>query len=156
MFHQFDSNHDGILSADDVAAIFSIVPDPSLPPWNPVRAQAADVFAGCFSFFIAKRASSIIKHYRSSPRESDSGPMDLSQSLSASGITICSATSLPTVDIGMIHPVSKPMSFLILGLDGPVAHDFGYITVGSSFGTLSPWTRGGWPPSQRQTPRNVD
>jgi hypothetical protein len=67
-----------------------------------------------------------------------------------------SATSLPTVDIGMIHPVSKPMSFLILGLDGPVAHDFGYITVGSSFGTLSPWTRGGWPPSQRQTPRNVD
>jgi hypothetical protein len=84
VFPQFDSNHDGILSADDVAAIFSIVPDPSLPPWNPVR--AADVFAGCFSSPKEPPPSSST----SSPRESDSGPMDLSQSLSASGITICS------------------------------------------------------------------
>ena len=36
-----------VLSADDVAAIFSIIPEPSLPPWHPVRAR--EVFEGCFS-----------------------------------------------------------------------------------------------------------
>ena len=34
---------------DDVAAIFSIIPEPSLPPWHPVRAD--EVFEGCFSLY---------------------------------------------------------------------------------------------------------
>jgi len=109
MFHQFDSDHDGILSADDVAAIFSIIPEPSLPPWHPAR--AGEVFEGCFSLpKVPPPASGT-----GSPREgSDSEPMALSQSLSASGITICSASSLPTVDMSsaMMHPVSQPMTFL--------------------------------------------
>jgi GTPase SAR1 family protein/Ca2+-binding EF-hand superfamily protein len=113
MFQQFDSDHDGILSADDVAAIFSIIPEPSLPPWHPVR--AGEVFEGCFSLPKVPPPSSSSSGSSGSPREgSDSDPMTLSQSLSASGITICSASSLPTVDISssaMMQPVSSPLTF---------------------------------------------
>jgi Ras family protein T1 len=109
IFHQFDSDSDGVLSAEDVAAIFSIVPDPTLPPWHPARAP--DVLEGCFSMPKQRKSSS----GPGSPTSGSSDePMAMSQSLSASGITICSATSLPTVDVSslMQQPISKPLSFL--------------------------------------------
>lgn len=116
MFYQFDSNHDGILSADDVAAIFSIIPEPCLPPWHPVRAPK--VFEGCFSLPKVLPPSSGSGSSREGS-DASSGeqqqPMALSQSLSTSGITIISASSLPTVDMSsssLTHPVCQPMTFL--------------------------------------------
>ena len=114
MFHQFDSDHDGILSVDDIKEIFSIVPEPSLPPWHPLRASV--LFNGCFSLPKIPKSSD-------SPRlesPADSGdqapPLSMSQSLSTSGITIVSGDTFPTVDMSAIHrgmhAVSKDLSFL--------------------------------------------
>jgi len=48
MFHQFDSNGDGILSSQDILNIFSVIPEPySLPPWHSLRAP--NIFRSCFS-----------------------------------------------------------------------------------------------------------
>lgn len=118
-FAQFDSNHDGVLSPEDVATIFSILPEPSLPPWHPVRAPK--VFEGCFSLpkAVLPPSSSSGNASGGSSEEGlheEEQPMALSQSLSASGITICSASSLPTVDISSSSSstlqVSQPMTFL--------------------------------------------
>lgn len=48
VFHQFASNNrDEILLPKDVLSIFSILQQPSLPPWHPFRVN--DVLKGCYS-----------------------------------------------------------------------------------------------------------
>mmetsp|Transcript_41485 Transcript_41485/g.125676 ORF Transcript_41485/g.125676 Transcript_41485/m.125676 type:complete len:931 (-) Transcript_41485:133-2925(-) len=99
VFHQFDSNSDGVLSTDDVLSIFSIVPEPSLPPWHPLRSPS--VLKGCLSTPTAdvNPPTSPRSGSPSSP-SSGSGHVESPSSppLSASGITILSAASLPSVD----------------------------------------------------------
>lgn len=89
LFHQFDSDGDGILSSDDIKEIFSIVPGHSLPPWHPLRAR--ELLKGCFS--LPKNT------YDSTIQEDNSkiSPDQMDFSLSASGITIASAGTFPTV-----------------------------------------------------------
>jgi len=113
LFHQFDSDHDGKLSSDDLIAIFSILPEPSLPPWHPV--QAPEVFKNCSGMpKIPLRGSS----RPDSPGGSggtggESVALAMSQSLSASGITILSSDSVPTVNMGTLHhSLSAPLSYL--------------------------------------------
>jgi Ras family protein T1 len=103
LFLQFDSDHDGVLSAEDVHAIFSILPPPALPPWHPQR--ATDVFQGAFS--LPRHVPGL------SPVSSSSSWVPSSQaaavgtaavattpiSLSSSGISVLSASdSLPSLD----------------------------------------------------------
>jgi Ras family protein T1 len=110
LFLQFDSDHDGVLSPEDVQAMFSIVPQPSLPPWHPVRAPV--LFRGCFGLPKIPPAS----NSPGSESPGEPAPMGMSQSLSASGITIVSGDSFPTVDLSNVHrsmhPISKQLSFL--------------------------------------------
>ena len=84
LFHQFDSEKAGSLSGENLAEIFSIVPGPALPPWHPVRAEK--LLKGCFSVPVFGRDGAGC---------SSSGGLELS--VSASGITIASAASLPTL-----------------------------------------------------------
>lgn len=52
LFHQFDSNHDGILSNDDIRMMFSLLSPPqhaTLPPWHPKRSQQLFDNKSCFS-----------------------------------------------------------------------------------------------------------
>jgi Ras family protein T1 len=111
LFHQFDSDFDGVLSLKDIDAMFSIMPNPSLPPWHPIRCQA--LFRECFS----------LPRMPSSPMTTESErsgdvPLSMSQSFSASGITIVSGESFPSVDISSgsrvldTNVLSKPLSFL--------------------------------------------
>eukprot|EP00980_Cylindrotheca_fusiformis_P030464 scaffold24860_cov122-Cylindrotheca_fusiformis.AAC.5 len=110
VFHQFDSDHDGILSLEDMERIFSIIPNPSLPIWHPIRSVGQ--FQGCFSL---PKMPSDPAGSGSVPRVQD---ISMSQSLSASGITIVSGDSFPTVDMSSVsqtldtNVVSKPLSFL--------------------------------------------
>lgn len=107
MFHQFDSDHDGVLSLDDMDAIFSIIPEPSLPPWHPIRSR--DLFGESFS-----RPMMPYSELPSS-ESADSSSLGISQSLSASGITIISNESFPSVDISSIDKatlLSTPLTFL--------------------------------------------
>jgi Ras family protein T1 len=113
LFHQFDSDHDGVLSLQDIETIFLIVSDPSLPLWHPIRAH--EEFHGCFSLPRMPSSSP------SSPRSESSGegaPLSMSQSLSTSGITIVSGETFPSVDISSFsginntNVISKPLSFL--------------------------------------------
>jgi GTPase SAR1 family protein len=110
LFHQFDTDHDGVLSLEDINAIFSIIPNPSLPLWHPLR--SAGLFQGCFS--LPKMLSSPA----SSSQETSGDDLTMSQSLSTSGITIVSGESFPTVDMSSTghsmdsNVVSKPLSFL--------------------------------------------
>jgi Ras family protein T1 len=110
MFHQFDSDNDGVVSADDILSMFSILPPPALPPWHPAR--ASKLFGGCFS--LPKEVASDISP-RSSSNFSESlivPAVAMSQALSNSGLSILSASdSLPSVDLNM-HTASKPLSFL--------------------------------------------
>lgn len=110
IFHQFDSDHDGILSLDDLNEVFSIVRSPSLPIWHPIRSLGH--FQECFS--LPKMPS-----VPGSPFTEDSGEdISMSQSLSASGITIVSGDSFPTVDMSAVsqtmdtNVVSKELAFL--------------------------------------------
>lgn len=111
LFHQFDSDHDGVLSLEDINTIFRIIPNPSLPPWHPIRSQG--LFRGSFSLPNVRSPSL-------SPRSESSGEaaLSMSQSLSASGITIVSGESFPSVDMSAVgrglntNVVSKPLSFL--------------------------------------------
>jgi Ras family protein T1 len=109
LFQQFDANGDGELSSEDLVEIFSIVPDPALPPWHPLRAP--QLLEGCFSL------PAISSNKADSDAASKDNSMELS--VSASGITIASsAASLPTVgDYHNLTPASslptlEPMSFL--------------------------------------------
>jgi len=109
LFHQFDSDHDGVLSLDNMDAIFSILPDPSLPPWHPIRSR--ELFGDCFS--------RPMMPYSELPTSDSTGSTSslpgMSQSLSASGITIVSNESFPSVDVSSIDRatlVSTPLTFL--------------------------------------------
>ena len=97
IFHQFDSDNDGVLSTEDILEIFSVIPEPSLPPWHPLRAR--DIFRGCFSM---PRFDSVDLPSRSSspspPSTTPSSPGP-NGPLSASELTILSDASLPSVEI---------------------------------------------------------
>jgi len=106
LFHQFDSDHDGVLSLDDMDTIFSILPEPSLPPWHPIRSR--ELFGECFS-------RPIMPYSELLTSESTGSTPSLPQSLSASGITIISNESFPSVDVSSIDRatlVSTPLTFL--------------------------------------------
>ena len=112
LFHQFDSDQDGVLSLEDMDKIFSITENPRLPPWHPVRSQG--LFRGCFGLPRMPCSSS-------SPASESSGELNnlsMSQSLSTSSITIVSGETFPSVDISAVsrsmntNVVSKPLSFL--------------------------------------------
>ena len=93
LFLQFDSDHDGVLSAEDVQAIFSILPPPALPPWHPQR--AVEVFHGAFSLPRHVPALSPVSSASSWMPSQSGAPV----SLSSSGISILSASdSLPSLD----------------------------------------------------------
>jgi len=100
MFFQFDADNDGLLSADDVLEIYSIFSDPALPAWHPARVS---MFDDCYS--VPKISMRRGNDTPPSPR-SESETMAMSQSLSASGITISSLPSISTTG------TSTPMSFL--------------------------------------------
>lgn len=112
LFHQFDKDQDGILSLEDIDAIFSIMKPPSLPLWHPIRAPG--LFRGCFS--LPKMPSTPI----SDNMEATGDDLSMSQSLSATGITIVSGESFPSVDLSSVsgsselntNVISKPLSFL--------------------------------------------
>ena len=109
LFYQFDSDHDGILSLDDMDAIFSILPDPSLPPWHPIRSR--ELFGESFS----RPIMPYTELPTSESTSSTSSIPGISQSLSASGITIISNESYPSVDVSSIDRatlVSTPLTFL--------------------------------------------
>jgi GTPase SAR1 family protein len=108
LFHQFDSDKDGIVSADDILSMFGILPPPALPPWHPRRASA--LFEGCFS--MPKELPDDVSP-ETTPKYGESliVPAAMSQALSNSGISILSASdSLPSVDLNN-HAASKPLSF---------------------------------------------
>ena len=102
LFVQFDSDNDGMLSTDDVVDIYSIFPDPAVPSWYPERVS---FFDDCYS--VPKISLRSGQTTPPSPR-SEAEPMTMSQSLSASGITISSLPSISTT--GSIR--STPMSLL--------------------------------------------
>lgn len=115
LFKQFDSDQDGTLSPDDVVSMFSILSPPCLPPWHPMRAP--ELFEGCFSG--PKESPAPDSSSESEPLEfgvdtSMIEPSAMSHSLlTTSGVSILSASdSLPSVDVGGMHPLSKSLSFL--------------------------------------------
>ncbi|KAL3923657.1 MAG: hypothetical protein SGILL_001530 [Bacillariaceae sp.] len=108
LFHQFDSDHDGVLSLDDLDAIFAILPEPSLPPWHPIRSR--ELFGRAFSY--PKMPTAALPRTEST---GDTSVLNLSQTLSASGITIVSGESFPSVDMSSVDRaslVSTPLSYL--------------------------------------------
>ncbi|KAG7337089.1 Ras family protein [Nitzschia inconspicua] len=108
LFHQFDSDHDGVLSLDDIDTIFAILPEPSLPPWHPIRSR--ELFGQSFSF--PKMPTAELPQSESA---GDASVLNISQSLSASGITIVSGESFPSVDMSSLdraHMVSTPLAYL--------------------------------------------
>jgi mitochondrial Rho GTPase 1 len=108
LFHQFDSDHDGVLSLDDMDAIFAILPEPSLPPWHPIR--SGELFGESFS--LPKMPTAELPRTESS---GDASVLNISQSLSASGITIVSGESFPSVDMSSVERanlVSTPLTYL--------------------------------------------
>lgn len=118
LFLQFDSDKDGFLSPDDVVTMFSILPPPALPPWHPMRAP--ELFDGCFSFPKESPTSGSSSGSNSPDFGGDTSlivpaaALTLHQSLlSTSGVSILSASdSLPSVDVGGMHPLSKSLSYL--------------------------------------------
>jgi GTPase SAR1 family protein/Ca2+-binding EF-hand superfamily protein len=126
LFHQFDSNKDGVLSPEDMMQMFSILPPPALPPWHPIRAP--ELFQGCFSKPIDSfpLASSLLMGAGGSISTPSDSPTSLgpslilppvastmmSQSLSNSGISILSAgDSLPSVNVPFTGS-PRPLTFL--------------------------------------------
>lgn len=109
LFHQFDSDKDGVLSLDDMDAIFSILPDPSLPPWHPIR--SIELFGNSFS----RPIMPYTELPTSESATSTSSIQGMSQTLSTSGITIVSNESYPSVDVSSIDRatlLSTPLTFL--------------------------------------------
>lgn len=130
-FHHFDSDKDGRLSPTDIVSIFSIFPPAGLPPWHPLRAP--ELFEGCFTL---PKESPISLGGRSAssssgdlakvpsinatvddtlivPPAEPTATVAMTHSLSASGISLLSASdSLPSVDVGGMHPLTKPLNFL--------------------------------------------
>lgn len=110
IFHQFDSDNDGMLFGDDLLEIFSILPEPSLPPWHPVRAP--EVFKDCRGMPKIPVAGSRPDSLSGDGGIRESVALAMSQSLSASGITILSSDSVPTVNMENVHNLAAPLSFL--------------------------------------------
>ena len=115
LFQQFDSDKDGMLSPDDVVSMFSILAPPGLPPWHPMRAP--ELFEGCFSMPKESPSSPSYSGTDSPEMEVDTSmivPAAMSQSLfTTSGVSILSASdSLPSIDVGGMHPLSKSLSYL--------------------------------------------
>jgi hypothetical protein len=81
LFHQFDSDHDGVLSLQAIKTKFLIVSDPSLPLWHPIRAH--EEFHGCFSL---PRMPSSSPSSPSSESSGESAPLSESQSLSRAAL----------------------------------------------------------------------
>lgn len=106
LFHQFDTDQDGRLSGEDILAIFSILPEPSLPPWHPVRAP--EVFKNCLGM---PKISTNGSRPESPGSPGESVALAMSQSLSASGITILSSDTVPTVNMGSAQKLAS-LSFL--------------------------------------------
>jgi mitochondrial Rho GTPase 1 len=102
VFHQFADADSGILSTDQIRAIWSILPPPALPPWM----RTAEWSDGCFSVLKEVRG----EHWIPPSREDVSPPStDVEQSiLTTSGISILSE-SLPSVE--GIDPLA-PLSYL--------------------------------------------
>ena len=110
LFHQFDKDHKGKLSGDDLMAIFSILPEPALPPWHAVRAP--EVFKDCGGM---PKIPTSAGSRPSSPGGGATGEtvaLAMSQSLSASGITILSSDSVPTVNMANLHSISSSLTYL--------------------------------------------
>jgi Ca2+-binding EF-hand superfamily protein len=94
LFGQVDSDQDGILTAEDLQAIFSILPPPALPPWHPLRAQ--DVFQGAFS--LPRQTQGSLSRISSASSWVASAAA-AAVNLSASGISILSASdSIPSLE----------------------------------------------------------
>jgi GTPase SAR1 family protein len=74
LFTQFDADKDGVLQGHELQDIFSILPEPSLPPWHALRAGHI-LDETCFSMPTSGRSEL------------------LEWSVSASGITIASSTA---------------------------------------------------------------
>lgn len=105
LFGQFDSDQDGVLSAEDVHAIFSILPPPALPPWHPQRAH--EIFQGSFS--LPKHVPGLSPVSSAASWMANTSPAAVT--LSSSGISILSASdSLPSLE-------SSPSSSLLTFLD---------------------------------------
>ncbi|GAX24013.1 mitochondrial Rho GTPase 1 [Fistulifera solaris] len=99
LFQQFDTNHDGVLSGDDLWLIFSILPNPSLPPWHRQR----DLFLECFSSFVMRDSPSNSSESYATPSVKDPQLIvpegEMAQSLSNSGLSLLSTSgSLPSLD----------------------------------------------------------
>lgn len=110
LFHQFDRDNTGKLSGDDLMAIFSILPEPALPPWHAVRAP--EVFKDCAGM---PKIPTSAGSRPSSPGEGATGEtvaLAMSQSLSASGITILSSDSVPTVNMANHNSISSSLTYL--------------------------------------------
>jgi len=120
LFHQFDSDGDGLLSSGDIQSIFSVLRTP-LPPWSE---RGEKLFEGCFSrphldrdhLFIPDSIADVA--FEPGVEGSPSPPTHPSSpSVSASGITIASS-SLPSVDVSKSSETStstssnKTMSYL--------------------------------------------
>ena len=136
LFHHFDSDHDGKLSSDDLLTIFSILPEPSLPPWH--HARAPEVFKHCSGMpKIPVGGSSRPDSPGGSGGNGESVALAMSQSLSASGITILSSDSVPTVNMGTVHPFRTNV---LLGLDGLLACHVFDITLGYENRVVQAWS----------------
>jgi len=121
LFHQFDSDSDGLLSPEDVGEIFKIVPDPALPPWHPVRGES--IFYGCYSIpkesMPTTHPPAVGSSFPGSPN-SDEQQLGSASFLGTSGITIISGAGpdaaappstphQPTGSMDMMSDDSFPM-----------------------------------------------
>ena len=110
LFHQFDTDHSGKLSGDDLMDIFSILPQPSLPPWHSVRAP--EVFKDCAGMPKIPTSAGSRPDSPGGGATGETVALAMSQSLSASGITILSSDSVPTVNMANMHSISTSLSYL--------------------------------------------
>ncbi|KAL7522977.1 hypothetical protein ACHAWX_007755 [Stephanocyclus meneghinianus] len=126
LFHQFDSDGDGILASGETRGIFSVLPNP-LPPWSE---RGKSLFHGCFSVPRIEKegispSSSMVgvpfdPAIEISPLPASAPSSDTSSPsiMSASGLTITSSP-LPSVSVSKetTQPsghtvVSRPLSYL--------------------------------------------
>jgi GTPase SAR1 family protein/Ca2+-binding EF-hand superfamily protein len=99
IFLLYDSNHDGIMDVDDLLKCFFTLPEPSLPPWHPTRMTMSQ-----------KGSRLETKHQVVSVDYTPSIPSD--SSFSASGITICSSETPPSLQSDDQLSDMKPLSMV--------------------------------------------
>ena len=104
IFHQFDSNKDGILSNDDIMKVFSVIPEPSLPPWHPFRIRILD------------GSASVPTEDQRSEETVGSSLLSTTMSppLTASDITLDTAESLPCIETNINNSINfvQALSYL--------------------------------------------